>query len=55
MGFIKTFDQYQEIDGNYAKDESQNGCYKKTKHAKFHEKRTNLNPSYPHVREHIRG
>ena len=26
------------------RDDSQNGCYKKTKHAKFPEKRTFLNP-----------
>ena len=26
------------------KSESQNGCYNKTKHAKFYEKRTFLNP-----------
>ena len=26
------------------KDESQNGCYKKTKHAKFSEKQTFPNP-----------
>ena len=32
------------------KDESQNGCYKKTKHAKFSEKLTFLNPRYAHVR-----
>ena len=32
------------------KDESQNGCFKKTKHAKFSEKRTFLTPWYAHVR-----
>ena len=35
------------------KGESQNGCFKKTKHAKFSEKRTFLTPWYAHVR--IRG
>ena len=33
------------------KGESQNGCFKKTKHAKFSEKRTFLTPWYAHVRE----
>ena len=32
------------------KGESQNGCFKKTKHAKFSEKRTFLTPWYAHVR-----
>ena len=32
------------------KAESQNGCFKKTKHAKFSKKRTFLTPSYVHVR-----
>ena len=32
------------------KGESQNGCFKKTKHAKFSEKRTILNPWDAHVR-----
>ena len=36
------------------KDESQNGCYKKTKHAKFFGKRTFLTPLYAHVRVRIR-
>ena len=31
------------------KGESQNGCFKKTKHAKFFEKRTFLNPWYTYV------
>ena len=31
------------------KDEYQNGCFKKTKHAKFSEKRTFLTPWYAHV------
>ena len=31
------------------KGESQNGCYKKTKHAKFSEKQTFLTPWYAHV------
>ena len=31
------------------KGESQNGCFKKTKHAKFSEKRTFLTPWYAHV------
>ena len=30
--------------------ESQNGCYKKTKHVKFYEKRTFLTPWYVHIR-----
>ena len=33
------------------KGESQNGCYKKTKHAKFSEKQTFLAPWYSHVRQ----
>ena len=33
------------------KSESQNGCFKKTKHAKFFEKGTFLTPWYPHVLE----
>ena len=32
------------------KGESQNGCFKKTKHAKFSKKRTFLTPWYAHVR-----
>ena len=36
------------------KGESQNGCFKKTKHAKFSEKRTFLTSSHAHVRERIR-
>ena len=32
------------------KGESQNGCFKKTKHAKFSEKQTFLTPWYAHVR-----
>ena len=32
------------------KGESQNGCFKKTKHAKCLEKRTSLTPWYAHVR-----
>ena len=32
------------------KGESQNGCFKKTKHAKFSEKRRFLTPWYAHVR-----
>ena len=34
---------------------SQNGYFKKTKHAKFSEKRTFLNPWHVHVRVRIRG
>ena len=37
------------------KGESQNGCYKKTKHAKLPKKRKVLNPQYPHLRVRIRG
>ena len=37
------------------KGESQNGCLKKTEHAKFSEKRTFLTPWYAHVRVRIRG
>ena len=37
------------------KGESQNGCFKKTKHAKFSEKRTFLTRWYAQVRVHIRG
>ena len=33
------------------KSESQNECFKKTKHAKFSEKRTFVTPWYPHVRK----
>ena len=33
------------------KTESQNECFKKTKHAKFSEKRTFVTPWYPHVRK----
>ena len=32
------------IVGNKVKGESQNGCFKQTKHAKFSEKRTFLTP-----------
>ena len=35
------------------KSESQDGCFKKTKHAKFSEKRTFLTPWYTHVRFEI--
>ena len=35
--------------------ESQNRCFKKTKHAKFSEKRTFLTPWYAHVSVRIRG
>ena len=31
------------------KGESQNGCFKKTKHAKFSKKRTFFTPSYAHL------
>ena len=37
------------------KCESQNGCFKKTKHARFSEKRTFLTPWYAYVRVRIRG
>ena len=37
------------------KGKSQNGCFKKTKLAKFSEKRTLLTPWYAHVRARIRG
>ena len=37
------------------KGKFQNGCFKKTKHAKFSEKRTFLTPWYAHVRVCIRG
>ena len=37
------------------KGESQNGCFEKTKQAKFSEKRTSLTPWYAHVRVRIRG
>ena len=33
------------------KGESQNGCFRKTKHAKFSEKQTFLTPGYAHVRK----
>ena len=35
------------------KDESQNGCFKKTKHVKFSEKRTFLTPWYTLVRAYL--
>ena len=35
------------------KGESQNECFKKTKHAKFSEKRTFLTPWYAHVRKTV--
>ena len=35
---------FPELVGNKAKGESQNGYFKKTKHAKFSEKRTFLTP-----------
>ena len=34
--------------------ESQNGCFKKSKHAKFSKKQTFLTPRYAHVRLRIR-
>ena len=37
------------------KDESQNGCFKKTRHVKFSEKRTFLIAWYVHVRVRVRG
>ena len=37
------------------KGESQNGCFKKTKHVEFSEKRRFLAPWYVHVRVRIRG
>ena len=37
------------------KGEFQNGCYKKTKQAKFSEKRMFLTPWYAHVHVRIRG
>ena len=40
--------QSRQIVGNKAKGKSQNGCFKKTKHAKFSEKRTFLIPWYAH-------
>ena len=35
---------FYDIVGNKAKGESQNGCFKKAKYAKFSEKRTFLTP-----------
>ena len=35
------------------KGESQNGCFKETKHAKFSEKRTFVTPWYAHVRVRV--
>ena len=37
------------------KGESQNGCFKKTKHAKFSEKRKFVTPWYAHLCVRIRG
>ena len=37
------------------KGESRNECFKKTKHAKFSDKRTILTPWYAHVRLRIKG
>ena len=37
------------------KGESQNGCFKKKKHAKFSEKRSFLNSWYAHLRVRIRS
>ena len=46
------FQKVQSIVGNKAKmGESQNGCFKKIKHAKFSEKRTFLTPWYAHVKK----
>ena len=36
--------------GNKAMGESQNGCFKKTKHAKFSEKRAFLTPWYKNIK-----
>ena len=45
-----------QIVGNKAeKGESQNGCFKKTKHAKFSQKRTFLTTWYTHVYTHVSG
>ena len=37
------------------KGKFQNGCFKKTKHTKFSEKRLFLTPRYAHVYVRIRG
>ena len=47
--------RFPQIVGNKVKGESQNGCFKKTKHAKFSEKRTFLIPWYAHVGVRIMG
>ena len=46
---IKIFVVYHISSVIRQKGESQNGCFKKTKHAKFSEKRLFLTPWYPHV------
>ena len=43
---VKCLKRESSIVGNKAKDESQNRCYKKTKHVKFSEKQTFLTPWY---------
>ena len=53
MEFTGTMNQINHSNNTSAirqKGESQNGCYKKTKHAKFSEKRTFLTPLRTRVR-----
>ena len=52
----QSFRRYYQSRGKYVlssvirqKGESQNGCFKKTKHTKYSKKRTYLNPCYAHI------
>ena len=47
---LKIGNYFYKFVGNKAKGESQSGCFKKTKHAKFSEKRTFVTPWYAYVR-----
>ena len=47
---LRFLPKYKKSSITRQKHEYQNGCFKKTKHAKFSEKRTCLTPWYAHVR-----
>ena len=49
--FVRVFNWILSINSSVIrkKGKSQNGCFKKTKHVKFSEKRLFLTPWYPHV------
>ena len=57
LSFVKAFNLnlFRKSSVIRQKGESQNRCFKNTKHAKFSEKQTFLTPWYAHVLVRIRG